>query len=461
MTLWAIGLMAVAVFVVGGVIDYMSLSNQKHQLQGVADRAAIAAAQELTVFKGSDDRVMSVADAFVAANYTDTQEQTAARIVDGGKAVEVTIVAKSKTYFPGPVAQGTQAVTVTATAEISGGGYVCMMGLSPDEPSTLDMHNKARVTAENCAIYSNSRSSSSLKLHDAARVKADLVCVAGGVQGATSAVFPNPPVEDCPPLADPLRDRPMPKVGLLTCENLGNNIIKGSDLVDNSGRLLDLAQLLKKTIGKKPSEVLAAAKTLEIVRSSDMIDELAPGPVLTGTTTLEPGVYCGGINVIGGNVTLKPGVYVINNGGLNVAGGGSITGEGVGFFLTGDLGISTIKFAPMSTISLTAPRTGDMAGMLFFEDRNVLFKVPHKFSSNDARKLVGTIYLPGNTLTINSNNAIADQSDYTVIIARKFDMMDGPELVLNTDYESSLIPVPDGVGNKSRPIVKLTTRTPG
>jgi hypothetical protein len=34
-------------------------------------------------------------------------------------------------------------------------------------------------------------------------------------------------------------------------------------------------------------------------------------------------------------------------------------------------------------------------------------------------------------------------------------MKDGPELVLNTDYESSPIPVPDGVGNKSRPIVKL------
>ena len=29
-------------------------------------------------------------------------------------------------------------------------------------------------------------------------------------------------------------------------------------------------------------------------------------------------------------------------------------------------------------------------------------------------------------------------------------MKDGPELVLNTDYENSPIPVPEGVGNKSR-----------
>ena len=96
-----------------------------------------------------------------------------------------------------------------------------------------------------------------------------------------------------------------------------------------------------------------------------------------------------------------------------------------------------------------------MAGMLFFEDRDVIFKFPHIIASNNARNLVGTIYLPGNTLQINSTDPIADQSDYTVIIARKFEMKDGPELVLNTDYEHSPIPVPDGVGNKARPIVRL------
>jgi len=37
-------------------------------------------------------------------------------------------------------------------------------------------------------------------------------------------------------------------------------------------------------------------------------------------------------------------------------------------------------------------------------------------------------------------------------------MKDGPELVLNTDYENSLVPVPEGVGNKSRPTVKLAPR---
>ena len=58
-----------------------------------------------------------------------------------------------------------------------------MIGLSPNEDSTLDMHDKARVTAENCAIYSNSKNKNSLRLANNSRVKADLVCVAVRVDG--------------------------------------------------------------------------------------------------------------------------------------------------------------------------------------------------------------------------------------------------------------------------------------
>ncbi|HEV7691522.1 MAG TPA: pilus assembly protein TadG-related protein [Hyphomonadaceae bacterium] len=446
--LMALGFVAISVFVGGGIIDYMSLRNQQGALQDVADRAAIAAAQELVVFKGSEGRVDSVAQTFVDANYK-REHQADAEIVNEGKGVKVTITSKPQTYFPGPIARGVTEVKAEATAEVAGGGYVCMIGLDENAPSTLQMDDKARVTATDCAIYSNSKNAASLNLHSLARVKADLVCVAGGVAGPTSAVTPNAPVTDCPPLVDPLRDRPQPHPGLLTCNNIAGGIL-GKDILGKDGKLLDLGGLLGSLLSPNKKSVLGA------VLSGDIVGNLAPGLIVTGNQEIEPGVYCGGLNVIGGHLKLKPGTYVMNNGGINVANGGSIEGEGVGFFLTGVLGLSTVQFAPSSTISLTAPRTGDMAGMLFFEDRNVLFKFPHIIASNDARKLVGTIYLPGNTLQINSQNPIADQSDYTVIIAKKFEMKDGPELVLNTDYEHSLVPVPEGVGNKARPSVHLT-----
>ena len=464
--LMALGVMAISAFIVGGIIDYMSLSNQKQRLQGVADHAAIAAAQELVVFKGSDGRVTSVAKAFVDANYDEKPHVTSAVIIDDGKAVEVTITAEPKTYFPGPIARGVSEVKVKAIAEISGGGYVCMIGLSPNEDSTLDMHDKARVTAENCAIYSNSKNKNSLRLANNSRVKADLVCVAGGVAGPMSAVTPNEPLTDCPPLVDPLRDRPEPNVGLLECNNiLGKNSITGADLLGKDGILGGdplgaVGNLVGGLLGggKNGGGGVNLNKLVGDVLEGDIVGLIAPGLLVTGKEELEPGVYCGGINVIGGEAKLKPGTYILNNGGLVVANGGKLIGENVGFYLTGALGLSTVQLAPSSTVSLTAPKTGDMAGMLFFEDRDVLFKAPHIIASNDARNLVGTIYLPGNTLEINSQNPIADQSDYTVIIARKFDMKDGPELVLNTDYENSPVPVPEGVGNKSRPMVRLAHR---
>ncbi len=457
----ALGFVAIATFIGGGIVDYMSLINQKQKLQGVADRAAIAAAQELVVFKGSDGRMTAVAEAFVKASYAEDTPITTARVVEDGKAVAVTLVARPITFFPGPIAQGVHEVKADATAEVSGGGYVCMVGLSPDEDSTLDMHDKARVTASNCAIYSNSKNKNSLRLASNARVKADLVCVAGGVAGPTSAVSPNAPLTDCPQLADPLRSRPEPNVGVLTCSNvLGSGSILGKDLLGKDGNLLSLKDLLAgKGLGSVlTGELLQKKQLLESITQGDLVGHLAPGIIVTGKTTLEPGVYCGGINIIGGDVKLKPGTYILNNGGLNVMNGGKLMGDHVGFYLTGALGLSTVQLAPTSTVSLTAPKTGDMSGMLFFEDRKVLFKFPHIIASNDARSLVGTIYLPGNTLEINSQKPIADQSDYTVIIARKFDMKDGPELVLNTDYENSFVPVPEGVGNKSRPMVKLAPR---
>jgi hypothetical protein len=433
-TVMMLGIMAVGAFIVGGIVDYMSLSNQKRDLQGVADRAAIAAAQELVVFKGTDGRVQSVAEAFVNASYAGPHE-TNAQIIEDGKAVRVTITADAKTYFPGPIGS-VESVDAGAVAEIAGGGYVCMIGLDPKAASTIHMSDKARVTAEKCAIYSNSKNKESLTLHNLSRVKAELVCVAGGISGPNSAVTPNKPITDCPALQDPLRDRPEPNVGLLECDNLLGGVLGGKKSLTDS------------LLGK-------GGVVSGLTEGGDLVGKIAPGLLVTGKDELEPGVYCGGINVVGGDVTLKPGTYVLNNGGLVVANGGKLKGENVGFYLTGVAGLSTIQFAPSSTISLTAPKTGDMAGMLFFEDRDVLFKFPHVIASNNARNLVGTIYLPGNTLEIDAKNPIADQSDYTVIIAKQFTLTDGPELVLNTDYENSPIPVPEGVGNKARPHVRL------
>ncbi len=54
--------------------------------------------------------------------------------------------------------------------------------------------------------------------------------------------------------------------------------------------------------------------------------------------------------------------------------------------------------------------------------------------------------MPNGALYINAKRPIADQSDYTVIVARTVEIFDGPDLVLNSDYNATSVPVPKGVG---------------
>jgi len=72
--------------------------------------------------------------------------------------------------------------------------------------------------------------------------------------------------------------------------------------------------------------------------------------------------------------------------------------------------------------------------------------VVHEIRSSDARQLLGTFYLPKSTLRVDTERPVADQSAYTIIIADKIELEGKPSLYLNSDYASSDVPVPSGVG---------------
>jgi hypothetical protein len=118
-----------------------------------------------------------------------------------------------------------------------------------------------------------------------------------------------------------------------------------------------------------------------------------------------------------------------------------------------------------------------MAGLLMFEERRVvnpdsaplgklgslLPPLPigspkmreYRIISDDAQTLLGTIYLPSGRLIIDSKRPVAAKSAYTVVIARRIELFEGPNLVLNTNYSGTDIPVPKGVGPVGR-TVRLT-----
>ena len=93
----------------------------------------------------------------------------------------------------------------------------------------------------------------------------------------------------------------------------------------------------------------------------------------SGTTTLNPGVYCGGIKLSGnGTIQFNAGTYILDGGGFTSSVGGAINGAGVTFFNTFDAshaaGAVSISSNPVMTMS--APTSGTYMGILFYQDRN-------------------------------------------------------------------------------------------
>jgi hypothetical protein len=366
-------------------IEFGMLVHRRTQLQNAADAGVLAAARELTLANPNKAGVTGLAKALTLASLNEPGNvKISSELVDAG--VEVTIEERYNNFFGKVLGPPLSHIEVKATARLAS-TKLCMLALEPDKDKAIQLNASARLTAVECSVFSNSKSRAGIAAADSARVDADLVCSAGGIQGKGN--FVKPPTTDCPPVSDPLANRNPPSANGGGCD-------------------------FKKT------EIKGVVRTLN------------------------PGTYCDGLKITeGAAVTLSPGIYTIRGGKLFVDKNGSLFGEDVSFFLAGKE--SSFEFQFDSSISLAAPRSGEMAGILIFDDRGGKFD-KHRIYSNDARKLLGTIYLPNGALYIDAKKPIADKSAYTVIVARTVELYDGPDLVLNSNYNQTDVPVPKGVG---------------
>jgi hypothetical protein len=119
---------------------------------------------------------------------------------------------------------------------------------------------------------------------------------------------------------------------------------------------------------------------------------------LTPPQTINPGVYCGGINIGGGNVTLTPGTYILNGGGLRIQGGSNttVTGTGVTFYNTSaGWTAGSLLLSSQTNVNLKAPTSGAYQGIIFMQDHSVCPSTSHAINgqgSANTIKLNGTIY---------------------------------------------------------------------
>ena len=430
-------MLPVALVAAGGTIDYMHLSLQKQRLQAAVDAAALSAARELHLVTTDESQVQAAVKSALTGNLDHDARNVAvtATLIKEPLSLSVTATQIAEVFFLIDHLDGN--ISANAVARVLGGSPLCVLGLDDDKKkAALTLEKNAHLTANNGAVYSNAKNKESMRSENGALLEAEFICTSGGIKGSKGNFEPDP-VTDCPQIPDPLADRAPPPVG--SCSESDLRIgLKDKEKIDEKLIKKLLKEELEDESGKDDKKKEGKGETQgseETASDHDSYD-----------VVLRPGVYCGGL-MIGSavNVTFEPGIYVMKDGPLYVADFATIHAEHVGFYFDGKK--SNLYFGPHTTVSITAPADGPMAGLLLFENRGAAKLRPYAILSDGARVLEGTIYLPQSHLYVDADAPIADKSAYTAIIARRIELYAGPHLVLNADYDLTDVPVPYGVGN--------------
>jgi Flp pilus assembly protein TadG len=380
--------------VAGVAVDYSKMALMKAELQSVADAAALAGARQLALTNVSTSQVGSVVAQTIDFHAMNGGIPITHQVQADIKQREVVVDAEQSwsPFFAHFIDVSVTPVRARAKARLlHGSTRICVMALNPSGAKAVHLDKTSTITALDCGVYVNSKHSSGLQVDKEGKIRARLNCAAGGAKAAKATSILAEPITDCPAIEDPLKDRLPPDTA-------------GCDFQD-----------VKVTSGNK---------------------------------TLVPGIYCGGLEVSGtAKATLNSGIYVIKDGPFRVQNSAAVQGDDVGFYLTGSPAL--IDFSGDSSIQISGPESGSMAGLLFFEDRAAKLGRKHRINATGADRLVGTIYLPRGQLLIDPNSSVAEDSAYTAIIAYEISLNEGPNLVLNADYDATDVPVPEGIKTSS------------
>ena len=386
----------VLIGIVGLATDFATYSMKVAELQAVADSSALGGASELALAGTSDDAVKSVAISYVTSQLADHNSviTSVAEIDRKAGILRVALEEFWTPIFAKLIDDDVTPIRVDATASLVGMTNICVLALDGSGAQAVHMDKNAKLKANNCDVYSDSTHVYGIRLDQNSRMVAYSICSAGGYKAKTTAVNPLP-TTDCPVVPDPLLGRAPPVAG--SCDQTGYAINNGNQMLD-------------------------------------------------------PGTYCGGLKISGtASVTFKSGTYVIKDGKFTVSNQAKITGEHVAFYLLGNA--TVIDFKDDASVTLTGASDGNMAGLLFFEDRASNLNRKHHIKATNVDELTGTIYLPRGKLLIDPDSTVAKDSAYTAIIAHQLELDEGPELIMNSDYGATDVPVPAGLRSSSQVVL--------
>ncbi len=330
-------LLAVSLVAIVGVValgmDGGRMMEERRRAQAAADAAALAAAKQgYDLLHQSPSRVPSPTYIVQAATqslanngYVNDGLMTSvtAQVGPSGglfkgdpNSVEVVVQSTVKATFGRIFTQTDPVVRARAVARFKR-RQMGLVVLEPSAAKALQVLDNASVTVKNDSIYVNSSSSSAVYVASGASLVGDTLNVVGNILGGVLSLLGallGGVNTGTTPVPDPFADLPPPNPA-----NYPTN----------------------------------SSSTLWI----------------SASTTLQPGVYQGGIQISGGTVTLSPGVYILQGGGLQVSGTAVIVAAGVFIYNTGGVACGPITVTGQASLTMSPPTSGPYAGICIFQDR--------------------------------------------------------------------------------------------
>ena len=223
----------------------------------------------------------------------------------------------------------------------------CIIALDPSTNQAITLSGSATITANNCSVADASTSSDSLDVSGSASLTASSIRIVGGYNGHGCGACISPSPTTVASVSDPYSSVAAPTFST-SCDAQHTNYKLSS-----------------------------------------------------GSATLNPGTYCGGITNSGGALTFNAGTYILYGGGFTQSSGGaSSTGTGVAFYNTcspspcnnGQSNYKPFTISGGGSSTMSAPTSGSLAGILFFQDRTVKTGSHDSVSGGSSTCFTGVLY---------------------------------------------------------------------
>jgi Putative Flp pilus-assembly TadE/G-like len=356
------------------VTDFSFMQHQRNMMQTAADSAAMAGSEELAY---GDQVVAGKSDA-ASNGYTDGQSSVTVAINNPPSTgpntskpgyVEAIVTKPEPTYFLRVLGVSTMTVSARAVA-YEGNGPNCIYVLNPTASGAFSANGSVTVSS-GCGLLVDSSSSTGLSVVGNVTITAPTIGVVGGYSAGGSSSLTPTPKTGVIAASDPLAYVQAPTVGSCAHTNYSLNGSNGS-----SG---------------SPLQLFA-------------------------------GTYCGGITVHGNAVlNFNAGTYVLAGGGMNISANTTMTGTGVTFYnTTGTGGYGAISLNGNSQANFSAPTSGPLAGILFFQDRSVPSTgASSTISGSSSSTFDGALYFPTTTVTFNGNSSA---NGYSIVVANQLSL---------------------------------------